>query len=90
MYLVDRVAVGGEVRVVVANRVEAQLDLQEWSQESDLRTTTSQKCVVVPRRAREAGPPNHHDDKVDSDQQVVNKELSLSVSGCRRPSTGTA
>ena len=26
---------------------------------------------------REAGPPNHHDDKVDSDQQVVNKELSL-------------
>ena len=28
---------------------------------------------------REAGPPNHHDDKVDSDQQVVNKELSLQV-----------
>ena len=27
---------------------------------------------------REAGPPNHHDDKVDSDEQVVNKELSLS------------
>ena len=27
---------------------------------------------------REAGPPNHHDDKVDSDQLVVNKELSLS------------
>jgi len=26
---------------------------------------------------REAGPPNHHDDKVDSDQEVVNKELSL-------------
>ena len=26
---------------------------------------------------REAGPPNHHDDKVDSDQQVVNEELSL-------------
>jgi len=26
---------------------------------------------------REAVPPNHHDDKVDSDQQVVNKELSL-------------
>jgi len=26
----------------------------------------------------EAGPPTHHDDKVDSDQQVVNKELSLS------------
>jgi len=27
---------------------------------------------------REAGPPNHHDDKVDSDQEVVKKELSLS------------
>ena len=26
---------------------------------------------------REAGPPNHHNDKVDSDQEVVNKELSL-------------
>ena len=23
----------------------------------------------------EAGPPNHHDDKEDSDQEVVNKEL---------------
>ena len=28
---------------------------------------------------REAGPPNHHDDKVGSDQQVVKKELSLSL-----------
>ena len=27
---------------------------------------------------REDDPPNHHDDKVDSDQGVVNKELSLS------------
>jgi len=27
---------------------------------------------------REAGPPNQHDDKVDSDLQVVTKELSLS------------
>ena len=26
---------------------------------------------------REAGPPNHHDDKEDSDQQVVNEELPL-------------
>ena len=26
---------------------------------------------------REAGPPNHLDDKVDSDQYVINKELSL-------------
>jgi len=28
---------------------------------------------------REAGPPNHHDDKVDSDQYVVHKELSLNA-----------
>ena len=27
----------------------------------------------------EAGPPHHLDDKVDSDQQVVSKELSLSL-----------
>ena len=27
---------------------------------------------------REAGPPNQHDDKVDSGQEVVNKEPSLS------------
>ena len=27
---------------------------------------------------REAGPPHHHDDKVDSDEYVVNKEFSLS------------
>jgi hypothetical protein len=27
---------------------------------------------------REAGPPHHHDDQADSDQTVVNKELSLS------------
>ena len=28
---------------------------------------------------REAGQPDHHDDKVDSDQWAVNKELSLSA-----------
>ena len=33
---------------------------------------------------REAGPPNHLDDKVDSDQRVVDQELSLSA-GCRLP-----
>ena len=37
VYLVDRVAVGGEVRVVVADRVEAQLDLPNWSNESDAK-----------------------------------------------------
>ena len=31
--------------------------------------------LKLPRR--EAGPPNHHDDDVDSDQWVVNKDLSL-------------
>ena len=28
---------------------------------------------------REAGPPNDHDDIVDSDHYIVNKELSLSA-----------
>jgi len=32
---------------------------------------------------REAGPPNHHDNKVDSDQQVVKKELFLRGGHCR-------
>jgi len=37
---------------------------------------------------REAGPPNHHDDTVDSDQQVVNKGISRSHLG--RPRLGAA
>ena len=39
---------------------------------------------------REAGPPNHHHDKVESDQWVANKELSLCSQGRRwrrRPRT---
>ena len=42
---------------------------------------------VLPREAtwkrgfklpwREAGPPYHHDDEVDSDQQVVNKKFTF-------------
>jgi len=32
---------------------------------------------------REAGPPNHHDDKVDSGQKVVTKELYLQVKDAR-------
>ena len=28
---------------------------------------------------READPPDHHDDQIDSDQYVVNEEFSLSV-----------
>ena len=41
---------------------------------------------------REAGPPNHHDDKVDSDQPVVNKEPSLCRhgGGRRRPQLSDA
>jgi len=31
-------------------------------------------AAVGPHLRHLAGPPNHHDDKVDSDQQVVNKE----------------
>jgi hypothetical protein len=31
--------------------------------------------------SRENGPPNHFNDKVDSGQLVVNKELSLVVMG---------
>ena len=48
-----------------------------------LRQHLSQPWKVFPLKRefrlpwREAGAPNHHDDKVDSDQWVVNKELSL-------------
>ena len=35
------------------------------------------KCPLGKLPWREAGPPHHHDDKVDSDQYVVNNELSL-------------
>ena len=35
---------------------------------------------------REAGPPNHHDDIVDSDQEVVKKQVSLCLhTGLPRP-----
>ena len=40
------------------------LVLVEWEREFQLPS-------------REAGPPHNHDDEVDSDQQVVNKELSV-------------
>ena len=33
---------------------------------------------------REANPPNHRDDKLDPDQEVVNKELSLQTGVHRR------
>ena len=39
---------------------------------------------------REVGPPNHQNDKVDSDQYFVNKELSLSLSLIRRVYRGTS
>jgi len=34
-------------------------------------------AIAIKLPWREAGPPDHHDDKVVSDQQVVNQELSL-------------
>ena len=38
---------------------------------------------------RETGPPNQHDDEVDSDQEVVNKELSLSGAHSAAPERST-
>ena len=37
---------------------------------------------------REAGPPNHLNDKVDSDQQLVDQELSLSGAACEPAGCG--
>jgi len=54
-----------------------------WAFSYGRGTPVQEDCVVrLALPWREAGPPNHHDDNVDSDQQVVNKELSLSR--CRR------
>ena len=39
---------------------------------------------------REAGPPHHHNDKVDSDQYVVNAELSLSMWSGGSDAAGTS
>jgi hypothetical protein len=41
------------------------------------RCETAMIREKLPRR--EAGPPNHLHDKLDSDQEVVNKELSPSL-----------
>ena len=41
----------------------------------DSREAVCKKEFKLPWR--EAGPPNHHDDKVDSDKQIVNIEYSL-------------
>ena len=54
-----------------------------WVSGSGLRIDQEGRCKATLKREfklpwREAGPPDHLDDKVDSDQQVVNKELSLS------------
>ena len=45
-----------------------------WKVQEDSCKATWNREFINPWR--EAGPPNHHDDKVDSDQWVVNKELS--------------
>jgi len=51
-------------------------------QKSNFGTGLEGRCEATWKREfklpwREAGPPTHHDDKVDSDQQVVNKKPSL-------------
>ena len=38
---------------------------------------------------REAGPPNHHDNKVDADQEVDNTELSPCMSLSVKFTTGS-
>jgi len=48
-----------------------------------MQPTSLTRCKATWKRGfelpwREAGPPNLLDEKVDSDQQVVNKELSIS------------
>ena len=43
--------------------------------EVPLYRATSEREFKIPWR--EAGPPNHLDDKVDLDQELVNKALSL-------------
>ena len=47
------------------------------AEEGEGRLVVLRQKVVCLEHLREAGPPNHHGDKVDSDQQVVNKELSI-------------
>ncbi len=46
-----------------------------WPRKVDVRLP-AKRFFTLPWR--EAGPPNPHDDKVELEQQVVNKELSLS------------
>jgi hypothetical protein len=47
-----------------------------WGQEGRCKATWERESKLP---WREAGPPNHHDNQADSDQEVVNKELSLSM-----------
>ena len=56
----------------------------QWVHAARLLLDTQRDPPSIRERAfklpwREAGPPNHHDDKVVSDQEVVDKELSLSL-----------
>jgi hypothetical protein len=51
------------------------------------RSDQERRCTAARKREfklprRKAGPPNHEDDEVDSDQQIVNKELSLCSVQC--------
>ena len=40
--------------------------------------TWKRKCKLL---WREDGPPNHFENKVDSDQKIINKEVSLCAVG---------
>jgi len=63
--------------------------LQEHCDQLPHLRTWKGRCKATWKREfklpwREAGPPNHHDDKEDSDQQVVNKELRSAAAPRRR------
>ena len=51
----------------------------QWQWEGRCKATWKREFKLPWREAR---PPHHLDDKVDSDQKVVNKEVFLSESGC--------
>ena len=58
----------------VAERVDRALHLHPVGREGRYKSTCKSEFKVS---WREASPPNHHADKVVSDQWVVSKEFSL-------------
>ena len=64
---------------------ELEVRVPQDAADSKKRESTRQVDRRLPGKGksnswREAGPANHNDDKVDSDQQVVKKEVSLFTS----------